>query len=156
MGFITKIKNMLGIGGVSVKLQAPNQVSKSDALIKGVVTLSTKSEQEVLTLKIKFIEEYSTGRGDDEKTKEIKLGSLSIPCNLTIKPGEIKEIPFSLPFEVSNSNADDLIAKGGGMGALGKMAKFANKEKSEYFLEAEADVKSASLDPSDKKEIKLI
>lgn len=156
MGFLAKIKNMLGIGGVSVKLQAPNQVSKSDALINGVVTLSSKSEQEVLTLKIEFIEEYSTGRGDDEKTKEIKLGSISIPCNLTIRPGQTKEIQFSLPFEISNSNADDLIAKGGGMGALGKMAKFANKEKSEYFLDAEVDVKSASIDPSDRKEIKLI
>lgn len=156
MGLIAKIKNMLGIGGVSVELQVAKQVSKNEGVINGVVKLSTKSEQEVLTLKIEFIEEYSTGRGDEEKTKEIVLGKISIPCNITIKPGEIKEIPFSLPFEISNSNADDLIAKGGGMGALGKMAKFANKEKSEYFLDAEVDVKSASIDPSDKKEIKLV
>ncbi|MFZ1693248.1 MAG: hypothetical protein WAT74_08640 [Flavobacteriales bacterium] len=36
------------------------------------------------------------------------------------------------------------------------LGAFANAEKSEYFVEAEADVKAAALDPSDKKAIKLV
>lgn len=42
------------------------------------------------------------------------------------------------------------------MGALGKMGSFADNEKSAYFVEADADVKAAALDPSDKKEIRLM
>lgn len=156
MGFFQGIKNKLGIGGVKVQLQVPGQVSKTDSSVDGVVILTTKSEQEIVTVMVKFIEEYTTGRGDDEKTKEFELGVVSLPGNFTIKPGETKEIPFNLPFQFAKSNADSLKEKGGALGALGSVAKFANKEKSEYFIDAEADVKSAALDPSDNKEIKVV
>lgn len=36
------------------------------------------------------------------------------------------------------------------------LSKFANNEKSAYYIKAEVDVKSAALDPSDKKQIRLI
>ena len=42
------------------------------------------------------------------------------------------------------------------MGALGKVAAFASNEKSSYYIIAEADVKAAALDPTDRKEIRLI
>lgn len=58
--------------------------------------------------------------------------------------------------ELIKSNADSLKEKGGALGALGKMGKFANNEKSSYFVDATVDVKSAFLDPSDKKDIKLV
>lgn len=107
----------------------------------------------MLDLKVKFYEEFTKGMGDDERTKEFELGSVTIPGNFTIKPGETKEIPFNLPFVIAKSNADSLKEKGG---ALGSVAKFENKEKSEYFIDAEADVKNAALDPSDNKEIKIV
>lgn len=156
MGFIQTIKNKLGIGGVKVELQVPGQVSKDASSVDGVVILTTKSEQEIVTVDVKFVEEFTTGRGDDEETKEFELGKVSIPGNYTIKPGERKEIPFTLPFTIAKSNADSLKEKGGALGALGSAAKFANKEKSVYLIDAEADVKSAALDPSDDKEIKLV
>ncbi|MGB0888339.1 MAG: sporulation protein [Vicingaceae bacterium] len=156
MGFFNTIKNKLGIGGVKVELQVPGQVKKEEASVDGKVILTTKSEQEIVTITVKFIEEFTTGRGDDEKTKEFELGVLNLPGNFTIKPGERKEIPFTLPFTLQNSNADDLKEKGGALGALGSVAKFANKEKSAYKIDAEADVKSAALDPSDDKDIKVV
>ena len=156
MGFFNNMKNKLGIGGVKVELQVPGQVSKDATSVDGKVILTTKSDQEVLTIKVKFFEEYTTGRGDDEEEKEFELGAVTIPANFIIAPGEVKEVPFSVPFELLKSNADDLKEKGGALGALGSVAKFANKEKSEYYIDAEADVKSAALDPSDNKEIKLV
>ncbi len=156
MGFFSNVKNKLGIGGVKVELQVPGQVSKADTSMDGVVVLTTKSEQEVVTIKVKFLEEYTTGRGDDEKEKEFELGVVTIPGGFTIQPGDVKEIPFTLPFQFVKSNADELKEKGGGLGTLGKVAAFANNEKSEYFVDAEADVKSAALDPSDNKEIKVV
>ena len=156
MGFFQTIKNKLGIGGVKVSLQVPGQVAKDAGVLEGKITLTTKSEQEVKEIKVKIFEEYTTGRGDDKKTKTFDLGEVKIPGGFTLKPGDSKEISFSLPFSVLKSNNDNLKEKGGVLGALGKMGSFADNEKSAFFVEADADVKAAALDPSDKKEIRLI
>jgi hypothetical protein len=157
MGFLQTIKNKLGIGGVNVSLQSPASVGKNEGLINGKVVLTSKSEQQLVSLTVKLMEEYTTGRGDDKKTKEFELGSFNLNLNgATIKPGENMEYAFSLPFRMNNSGNQDLAEKGGALGALGKMGSFANNEKSEFFVEAEVDVKSAALDPSDKKPIRLV
>ena len=83
MGFFQNVKNKLGIGGVSVSLQVPGQVSKSDNIISGTVTLTTKSEQEVKMITIKMIEEFTTGSGKEKKSKEFDLGMVKIPKRLT-------------------------------------------------------------------------
>lgn len=156
MGLFQAIKSKLGIGGVKVELQIPGQVTKTSELLSGKVILTTKSEQEVTEIEISLKEEYTTGRGDDKTTKEFTLGELKMPVNFTIRPGETKEIPFNLNFKMVKSNSDDLRERGGAMGALGSMAAFANAEKSEYKVEVHVDVKSATLDPMDEKDIKLV
>lgn len=156
MGFFQTLKNKLGIGGVSVKLEIPGQVPKNSGKVDGKIILTSKSEQEVVSLKVRFLEEFTTGRGDDKKTKEFELGIVRIPQSFTIKAGETKEIPFSLPFNVIKSDMDELKEKGGAMGAIGKLGAFASNEKSQYFVDADVDVKSAALDPSDRKEIRLV
>jgi len=156
MGLFKSLKNKLGIGGVKVELQVPGQVAKNAAVVDGKVILTTKSEQEIVSLEVTFLEEFTTGRGDDKEEKEFELGKVTIPVNFSIAPGETKEIPFSLPFTMINTNADDLKEMGGALGTLGKLGKYANNEKSSYFVDADVDVKSAALDPSDKKQIKLV
>lgn len=156
MGFFQNIKNKLGIGGVSVNLQIPSQVSKASSTIDGKVVLTTKSDQEIVSITVKLIEELTTGRGDDKKTKEYELGRVEIPAGYSIQTGSTKEVPFALPFVVAKSSNQELAEKGGALGALGKMASFAENAKSVYIVKAEADVKSAALDPDDKKEIRLI
>jgi sporulation-control protein spo0M len=156
MSFFQNVKNKLGIGGVHVSLQVPGQVAKGSGVVEGKIILTTKSEQEIVSYKVKMIEEYTTGRGDEKKTKTFELGLISSPVNMVIKPGETKEFPFSLPFSLLKSDNDQLKEKGGVLGALGKMGSFASNEKSEYFVDADVDVKSAALDPSDKKEIRLM
>jgi SpoOM protein len=156
MGFFQNIKNKLGIGGVKVNLQIPSQASKADGFVEGKVILTTKSEQEIVEIEVKMLEEWTTGRGDDKKTKEFTLGEITIPAGFTIKPGETKEIPFRLEFEMLKSDNDEMKEKGGVRGAIGSMGAFADNERSEYFVDADVDVKSATLDPSDKKPIKLV
>ncbi|MDC8004621.1 sporulation protein [Aureisphaera galaxeae] len=156
MGFLKKFKDKLGIGGVKVELKVPGQIAKDSGIIEGTVVLTTKSEQEVVDITVQLLEEYTTGRGDDKQEKEFELGEVKVPGGFSIAPGDTKEVPFSLPFTLVKSNADDLKEMGGALGTLGKLGKFANNEKSSYFVDAEADVKSAALDPSDKKEVKLV
>ncbi len=156
MGFFSSLKNKLGIGGVKVVLQVPGQVEKSAGTFDGKVTLTTKSDQQVIDLTMKLIEKYTTGRGEEKKTKEFTLGEVKIPCNFDIKTGETKEVPFTLNFTILKSTNDELKEKGGVMGGLGKLGSFASNEKSEYSVIASADVKSAALDPNDIKDIKLV
>ena len=156
MGFFKSIKNKMGIGGVKVELQVPGQAAIADNQVEGKIILTTKSEQEIVSITVKMLEEFSTGRGDDKEEKEFELGQVDLSGGFSIAPGETKEVPFTLPYKLIKSNADDLKEKGGALGALGKMGKFANNEKSSYFVDADVDVKSAVLDPSDKKEIRLV
>lgn len=156
MGFFQTIKNKLGIGGVKVQLQTPGQASKEEGTVAGKIILTTKSDQEIKDLTVKMIEEYTTGRGDSKTTKEYTLGETKIDGGFTIKKGETKEIEFNLPFTILKSKNDEMKEKGGVMGSLGKAGSFMDNEKSSYFVDAEADVKAAALDPSNKKSIKLV
>lgn len=156
MGIFGNLKNKLGIGGVKVELQIPGQIAKDSSVVNGKVVLTTKSEQQVVSCKVKMIEEYTTGRGDQKKTKTFELGVVMLNLNMAIMPEQTKEIEFALPFSSLKSDNDRLKEMGGALGALGKLASFAGNEKSEFFIIADIDVKSAALDPSDKKEFRFV
>lgn len=158
MGFFGKIKGFFGIGGVKVTLEIPKEIGKEDGKVTGKVTLFSKSDQHVLSLKLKMIEEYSTGRGENKTTKEFTLGKLNLVKEkdaFDMKAQENKVYDFELPYELLKSKNDQMKEKGGVSGALGKMGSFMDAEKSKFFIEAEADVKGTALDPSDKKPIVL-
>ena len=156
MGLLQTIKNKLGIGGVKVKLIVPGQVSKESGLVQGRVELTSKSDQEVVNIRYVVVEEFTKGRGDNQTIRNFELGEITNETSFSIKKGDRKTFEFEVPFQLLKSNADSLKEKGGAIGKIGSMAKFMNNEKSNYFIVAEVDVKSAALDPSDKKEIKLV
>lgn len=156
MGFFSKIKDKLGIGGVSVDFTVPAQISKQEQQVKGNITLTTKSEQEVLSIKAILEEEFTQGVGDERGTKTYELGKWSSLQSFTIKPGDVKEIPFEINFKNLKSDADSLIDRGGAFGAIGKLGKLAGREKSAFFVKVDVDVKSAVLDPSERKPVKFV
>lgn len=69
MGFFQTIKNKLGIGGVSVELQVPGQVPKTSERLACKTIITSKSDQYLVRLDAKLIEEWTTGRGDDKKNE---------------------------------------------------------------------------------------
>ena len=156
MSFIQKVKNWLGIGGVKISIDVPGQISKEAGNVAGKFSLSTKSDQEVTSMTVNLIERYTTGRGDEKKTKNFTLGTQKFSDVFAIKTGEVKEFSFDFPFEVLKSSNDSLKEKGGAMGALGSLGKFANNEKSEFKVEVSVDVKAAAIDPSEEVDVKLV
>lgn len=153
MGFFGKIKLMLGIGTVSVKISGPQTFSTSDSEIKGYVNVTGKSDLTIESVEVEFEEEFTTGKGDNETTKEFKLGSVKLP-GFAIKKGEIKKLEFAVPFSYSKSASESMAEKGGVVGGIGKVSGFLKGEKSEFWLTATVDVKGAKLDPNDTMEIK--
>lgn len=148
MGFFGKIKQMLGIGTVSVKVSGPANFKVDDPEIKGSVTITGKSDQVIESLTVKFEETWSTGSGDNKTTKEFTLGEKKYP-GFEIKTGEVKTVEFSVPFTYSKSSNDRMAEQGGIVGGLGKIGKFMDSEKSTFQIIATADVKGAKLDPND-------
>ncbi len=156
MSFFKKMKDKLGIAGVSVQIEVPEQASIDAGTVEGKIILTTKSEQEIVSYTVKMMQESTTGRGNDKKTKKHELGTISKSESFTIHPGDTKEISFTLSFEAVKSSNESLKESGGALGTLGKLASMANNEQSSYFVHAEVDVKSAALDPDAKKDIDLV
>lgn len=156
MGFLQKIKNKLGIGGVKIQIDIPGQYSESEGKANGKFILTTKSDQEIKSMEVKLVEKFTTGRGDDAKTKEFVLGKMVFNDAFDIKVAETKTFDFEFPFEVRKSMNDQLKEKGGAMGAIGSLGKFAKGEKSEYVIDVSVDVKAAALDPTEEKEVQLV
>ena len=156
MSFFTKIKDTLGIGGVKVMLLLPSQFPKTGGVVNGKLNLTTKSDKTVQSCEVTLVEEYTTGRGDNKEEKEFELGKYICHEGFEIKVGETKEISFELFFGLIKSNNDNLKEKGGALGTLGKVAAYADNEKSRYYIKATADVKGVALDPDDKREIQLV
>ena len=156
MGFFAKIKQMLGIGTISVKLNVPGNVSGADAKLKGSLSLTGKSAQKVKSIEIKLEEEFITGKGEDKKSKYFTLGTWRDNTAFDMAEGEVKNIDFEMPFEVVKTSTEKLAEQGGMLGGLGKLAKMASDERSEYRVKAVVDVEGAKLDPSDSVEIKVM
>lgn len=149
MSFFSKIKQAMGIGTISVKLNVPGQLSAADGQLKGSLLLTAKSDQKVKKIEVKLEEEQTTGRGDNKKVKTYTIGSWNDNSLFDMKEGETKTVEFEFPVQVYKSSTDQLAEKGGMLGGLGKMAKFADDTRSEFRVHAEVDVDGAKLDPSD-------
>lgn len=155
MSFFAKIKQFLGIGTVKVTIKAPGTFNTDDGKIDGTLNLVAKSDQIVESLVIRLDEEFTTGRGDDKKTKTYEIGKMQLP-GFEMKAGETKDVPFSLQFSYTKTATEALSEKGGVLGGIGKLGSMVSSDKSEFKLWATCDVKGASLDPNDFIEIKRV
>ncbi len=161
MGLFDKVKQALGIGGVKVEISVPDEVKKDNAKVDGVLCFSTKTDQDVQSVRVEFMERYDIGAGAQKRVTRTKRGSVELP-GFNIKANESKDVSFSLPFSITMSvaeaSAKDLEAKGGMLGALGKLGAMAENSKQgnrRFEVSARVDVKG-SLGAGATKEIKLI
>lgn len=156
MSFFGKIKQGLGIGTASVELDAPPFFKKDGESITGKVTIIAKSPQKVKSVSVRMFETYTTGRGEDKKVKEYKLGEVVLfdKTPFELKDAEVREVEFSLPFSMKLSSSQALAQKDGVLGALGKAAVFASSEKSDYRINVSVDLEGVALDPNDTKIIR--
>ena len=155
MGFFGKIKQWLGIGTVKVELKVDPQVQKAAGELKGQLVLTAKSDQHVSAMKVKLVEHWTTGRGEQKRTKTFELGDAALAGDFDMKAGEAKTIDFSLPFQLLKSKNDELKDRGGALGTLGKLGSFMDAEKSEWQVQANVELKGTGLGPSASRPIHL-
>ena len=152
---IKKVKNWLGIEGVKVEMELPDEVDKKQGLLEGKVIFYSKTSQEVTGLRIKLVERYARGRGEDKKIDEYALGQIELNDALQIPADKPISLNFSLNFEALTSEMDNYANRNFIFRGLVKTAKWASAVKSNYYVIAEATVKGVALDPFVKLPIQL-
>ena len=144
---LDKVKKWLGIEGVKLELHIPEVIEKSNDIVMGQIRLFSLTQQKVSGIKVKMIERYSRGRKQDKLTDEYVLGSIEFSQDLTIPKEEYLDIDFTLPFQIKKSEMDEIGDTNLLIGGLVKLAKSFEGVKSEYFIQAEANVVGAGLNP---------
>lgn len=150
-----KVKKWLGIEGVKLELVIPEEISEKSGVVEGKLRFQSMNAQTVTSIKVVLIERYSRGRGTEKLIDEYQLGSIQQKKNFEVPENEPVEIDFSLPFSPVKSEMDETQGKNFLYGGLVKAAKYLSAVKSEYRIEAEANVKGVALNPFDKKFIKV-
>ena len=153
---IGKVKKWLGIEGVKLELDMPDEVLVDSGEISGTIKLSSMHTQLVQTIRIVLIEKYKRGRRKNKMIDEYKLGEIELVEDIEVPADTVVEVEFQLPFELVESEMDTLQSKNFVLRGLVKTAKLLKGAKSTYRIEAEADVKGVALNPFDKKEVNLI
>ncbi|MEM0995063.1 MAG: sporulation protein [Bacteroidota bacterium] len=151
-----RVKRYLGIEGVKVELELPQKARLSKRELKGKVRFLSMNQQSVTKVKIKLIERYSRGRGEEKKIDEYNLGEIIMKKNIEVTPDEAIEIGFVLPFEAVRSEVDEFAAKNILFKGIASAAKKIYAAQSDYFVVAEAKVNGTALPPFCKKKINLL
>ena len=152
---LQKVKKWLGIEGVKLELILPEQIKESDGVVKGKIRFYSMNEQKVNYIKVIMIERFTRGRGKEKMTDEYRLGEINLEREITIPKEKNVEIDFTLPFQLTKSDMDELEDKNLIFSGLVKVAKKLRGVKSQFFVEAESKVVGTALNPFDKREIEL-
>jgi len=153
---IKKIKNILGIEGIKLSLEVPEEVQLSSSAVVGTIVISTKSEKTITGINLTLIEKYKRGRSEERLINKYVLGSIQLESHLKVTPERIEKIDFTLPFNLMLSEMDQLEKDNFLLKPFVKLAKKLKNVQSEYKLEVIAFVKETKLNAIAKKNITLV
>lgn len=151
-----KVKRWLGIEGVKIEMILPDEVSGASGVIDGKLRFESMHLQTVTKIKITLTEKYIRGRFKNKLTDQYKLGEIELVEKIEVPAHEVILIDFELPFTIVKSDMDELGDKNFVFKKLVATAKALKNVKSEYYLEAEAEVNGTALSPFDKQQIKIV
>ncbi len=151
-----KVKRWLGIEGVKIEMILPDEVSGASGMIEGKLRFESMHLQTVIKIKLTLTEKYIRGRFKNKLTDQYKIGEIELVENIEVPAHEVILIDFELPFTIVKSDMDELGDKNFVFKKLVNTAKALKNVKSEYYLEAEAEVNGTALSPFDKQQIKIV
>ncbi len=150
-----RVKKWLGIESVKLELVLPDYAFSKVGALSGSIRFFSKNTQTVTSIKIKIIEKYKRGRGQEKLIDEYQLGEITLTEAFEVPENEPIEVEFTMPFSLMKSEMDELADKNFLTGGLVKVAKMIRNVNSEYYVIAEAKAEGTALDPFDKKLIEM-
>ena len=151
-----KVKQWLGIEGVKVELLLPERVSGDSGWVIGQLKFESMHNQTVKKIKIVLTEKFIRGRWKKRLTDVYKIGEIDLIQDILIPAHEPMVIDFELPFTLIKSDMDELSDKNFVFRKIVNTAKALKNVKSEFYIEAEAEVQGTALSPFDKQPINIV
>ena len=152
----SKVKKWLGFDSVKIKLKPLEVYPYKVETLNAELEFSANAAALVTYVKVKLIERYSRGRGDNQKIDEYILGEWTSDEPIEIDGQNSKVIFFKLPFKFQHSNIEKLEHSnviGKGIASIFKTIKAA---KSDYRLEAQCLVEGSNKNPEDKVKVVFV
>ena len=141
-----KIKNMFGIDGVKISLDAPAELDLGNKIVKFNLIVTSKSDLVLDSVSIKLIEKYKRGWGDSKLINEYVLYENVEDLDLLISPEEKLTAPMTVSFNYTKSAVEKLAEKRI-LRPFVKIAMLAKRVKSTFRLEVVAKVKGVRMNP---------
>ena len=151
-----KVKRWLGIEGVKITLVLPEEIIGETRVVRGEIKLESMHAQTVTRIRLTLTEKYTRGRSSHKLTDLYKLGEIELHEPIDVPAGEPVIIDFELPFILAKSEMDELAESNFVLRKIVGAAKRIKNVKSEFFLEAEAQVRGTALSPFDRQAVTMI
>ena len=148
-----RVKKWFGIEGTKIRLHVLPSYPQEVETINGEIEVHSKRTETVLAIKLKFVEVYTRGRGDEKRIDEYLLGTWEINEAFEVSEGNSEIILFKMKFESVNSPMDKRASKGFLQKSFIGIMKSVKGVSSDYFIEAEAIVEDNSWNPVAKAKI---
>lgn len=153
---LKKVKKWLGIEGVRITVDVPEDIFLHEKKVSGTLILESKQESTISQIRMRLIEKYSRGRKHNKLIDEYLLGTAVIDDPVHLLANQPGKVTFDLYFQPLKSEMDNLESKNFLLKGVVKTAKFLRRVNSQYRLEIEADVRGMAISPLVKKELKII
>jgi hypothetical protein len=151
-----KVKRWLGIEGVKVTLELPAAVKASSEVVEGHLRFETMHNQVIEHIHVVLMEKYVRGRWKNKLADLYKLGEIELDDDIEVPADTPIIIDFKLPFTLSKSEMDEWADKNVVFRKLVNTAKVLKNVKSEFYVQAEVQVKGTALNPFDKQAIDIV
>lgn len=157
MGLFSKLKKGLGIGTAKVELvEVPSEITKSTQEISGKVTITAKSDQKVLSVRVAVVE-LSTSEINGQQ-REIKKDLAFVKLDgFDLKQNETRTLPFTIALvtggKVSVEIFGGTLEISGGSNLSSSNSMFSPIK---YQVVAVADCEGVAIDPTDAKALTIL
>jgi hypothetical protein len=148
-----QVKKWLGFDSVKIKIKPLEVYSYKIETVNAELEFTANASALVTYVKVKLIERYTRGRGENQKIDEYLLGEWTSDEEIEIDGKNPRVIFFKLPFTFQHSNIEklehsNLIGKG-----IATVFKTIKAAKSDYRLEAECLVEGSNKNPEDRAKV---
>jgi hypothetical protein len=145
-----KVKKWLGFDSVKIKLKPLEVYPYKVETLNAELEFTANAAALVTYVKVKLIERYTRGRGDNQKIDEYLLGEWISDEAIELDGKSPKIVFFKLPFKFQHSNIEklehsNLVGKG-----IASIFKTLKSAKSDYRLEAQCLVEDSNKNPEDR------
>ncbi len=151
-----KVKQWLGIEGVKISMILPEEVYGEAGIIHGQIKLDSMHTQTVKHIRLTLTEKYIRGRFKNKLTDLYKIGEIELNEEIIVPANEALVVDFELPFTLVKSDMDELGDKNFVLKKMVGAAKALKNVRSEFYLEAEAEVVGTALHPFEKVQVNIV